>query len=61
MKKAPLGEVTITVQTYQLPPQVQPPDAAEKSGKASVEMGGAKYVPIDPVTVTTSNLHYGSR
>jgi hypothetical protein len=51
VRKAPVGEVTITVQTYPLPPQVQPPDASGKAGKPSAEMGGARYVPIPP--------HYG--
>lgn len=48
MKKAPVGDVVITVQTYPLPPQVEAPDAKGKGGKPSAAMGGARFVPIPP-------------
>jgi hypothetical protein len=41
LEKAPVGDVVITVQTYPLPPQVQPPDAPG-GGKPSA----LRYVPI---------------
>jgi hypothetical protein len=44
--KAPVGDVVITVVTYPLPPQVQPPD--QPASKASTDRGGAKYTPIPP-------------
>lgn len=54
---APVGPVIITVQTYPLPPQVQPPDAP---APAVVPPTQPRYVPIAEhyADASTSDLRY---
>jgi hypothetical protein len=46
VQKAPLGKVVITVQTYPLPPSVQPPD---KKGSGEAPKTEARYTRIPAV------------